>query len=111
MSDPVRPRLLVSVRDAGECEAALLGGAEIIDVKEPSRGPLGMADLSVIRAIANRMGSQESIPGLSVALGELKEWTIDRPVPALPPAVKWAKLGFAGTRASTDWSQQWQEVR
>jgi len=49
--------LLVSVRDAGEAVAAL-GGACIVDVKEPSRGPLGRPDASVaadvLRAIDGR---------------------------------------------------------
>ncbi len=31
-------RLLVSVRSAAEAEAALTGGASVIDVKEPTRG-------------------------------------------------------------------------
>ena len=33
-------RLLVSVRDAAEAHAALAGGADIIDAKEPALGPL-----------------------------------------------------------------------
>ena len=35
---------LVSVRSPEEALAALEGGADLIDVKEPSRGPLGAAD-------------------------------------------------------------------
>ena len=38
-----QPSLLVSVRCADEVAAAIEGGAEIIDVKEPSHGSLGMA--------------------------------------------------------------------
>ena len=38
-----QPSLLVSVRCADEVAAAVEGGAEIIDVKEPSYGSLGMA--------------------------------------------------------------------
>ena len=34
-------RLLVSVRSAAEARAALSGGADIIDAKEPSLGSLG----------------------------------------------------------------------
>ena len=34
-------QLLVSVRDGREAATALAGGAEMIDAKEPSRGPLG----------------------------------------------------------------------
>ena len=44
MSDAVCPGLLVSVRSGAEAEAALAGGADLIDVKEPTRGALGRAD-------------------------------------------------------------------
>ena len=37
-------RLLVSVRNASEARAAINGGADVIDIKEPDHGPLGMAD-------------------------------------------------------------------
>ena len=43
--------LLVSVRSALEAEAALQGGADIIDVKEPMNGPLGRSDISTISAV------------------------------------------------------------
>ena len=66
----VTPRLLVSVRDAAEAEAALAGGADLIDVKEPSRGPLGRADAGVIRYVVKAVGGRAPV---SAALGELKE--------------------------------------
>ena len=47
-------RLLVSVRSVEEAEAALAGGADLIDVKEPTRGSLGRADDAVIAAILRR---------------------------------------------------------
>ena len=90
--------LLVSVRSAEEVAAALAGGADIIDAKEPARGPLGAVDPAVLRAIAGR--TPGDVP-LSVALGDLGE----------PAAVRLAvrsmrlprrrapiylKLGFAG---------------
>jgi uncharacterized protein (UPF0264 family) len=34
-------QLLVSVADAREARAARLGGADVIDAKDPSRGALG----------------------------------------------------------------------
>ena len=80
------PRLLVSVRSPEEAAAAMAGGANIIDVKEPTRGSLGMAGVDVIEAIADQMESfqktqkrllpkdrsPDPIP-LSVALGEVIE--------------------------------------
>jgi len=44
-------RLLVSVRDAGEAEAALAGGANVIDAKDPAGGALGAAGPATLRAI------------------------------------------------------------
>lgn len=46
MSEPVSPssvppRLLVSVRDAAEAEAAIRAGADLIDAKDPENGALG----------------------------------------------------------------------
>ena len=54
MSDARRtpPKLLVSVRTIEEARAALAGGADIIDIKEPTRGSLGRADEAVLTSIA-----------------------------------------------------------
>src|SRR5437870_6982957 len=64
------PGLLVSVRSASEAEAALAGGAHLIDVKEPGRGPLGRADDATIAAVVQRVAGRRPV---SVALGELHE--------------------------------------
>ena len=77
------PRLLVSVRNAKEALMAVRGGADIIDVKEPSKGSLGRASLENLLAIADVLRQQlqhsdrvgtEPVP-LSVALGEVREWS------------------------------------
>ncbi|MES1213307.1 MAG: (5-formylfuran-3-yl)methyl phosphate synthase, partial [Singulisphaera sp.] len=44
----MRTGLLVSVRDANEARDALLGGADLIDLKEPTRGSLGRVDSAMI---------------------------------------------------------------
>jgi uncharacterized protein (UPF0264 family) len=43
--------LLVSVRNVEEAEAALAGGADLIDIKEPLHGSLGAASAEVCEAI------------------------------------------------------------
>jgi uncharacterized protein (UPF0264 family) len=63
-----RPRppfhgLLVSVRTAAEAQAAIAGGAAIVDVKEPAAGPLGAA--SAARAVA-----------VAVAVAGRRPWTL-----------------------------------
>ena len=46
-------QLLVSVSSAVETSAALLGGADIIDAKDPLSGPLGAVTPAVFRDIAS----------------------------------------------------------
>jgi uncharacterized protein (UPF0264 family) len=60
-------RLLVSVRNAEEARAALAGGAEIIDAKEPSLGALGPVDTEELRAIIAAVGGMRPV---SAALGD-----------------------------------------
>ena len=61
-------RLLVSVRDASEAEAALAGGADIIDAKEPLNGPLGPVAPDTLAAITAAVAGKTPI---SVALGDV----------------------------------------
>ncbi len=104
-------RLLVSVRDVDESRAALEGGADIIDVKEPSRGALGMADASVLHDVAQAV--QALSPGtlVTAALGELREW-LDGCRPKLPKqGFSYFKLGLAGVGSDDRWIDRWLRVR
>ena len=73
------PRLLVSVRDAVEARFALVGGADIIDVKEPANGPLGMAspetmvEVATVVAEWNCSHPHQVARELSLAFGEVTE--------------------------------------
>jgi (5-formylfuran-3-yl)methyl phosphate synthase len=60
-------RLLVSVVDAGEARVAAAAGADVIDVKDPSRGALGEAAPAVVRAV--RDATPLHLP-VSAALGD-----------------------------------------
>lgn len=96
MTALARTGLLVSVCSVEEAEAALVGGADLIDVKEPARGPLGRADAAVIAAIAAHIGGRRPV---SAALGELCDFD-----GAIPPGLAYMKCGLAGCRDET-----WQE--
>jgi (5-formylfuran-3-yl)methyl phosphate synthase len=88
-------RLLVSVRNASEARAALAGGADIIDAKEPVNGPLGAVSAEVLHKIA---GAVESEAPVSAALGDLWEHDlVDRAVAARRAGVTFVKVGFADT--------------
>ncbi len=60
-------QLLVSVRGAAEAEAALRGGAGLIDVKEPANGPLGKAADAVIAEVVRVVAGRVPV---SAALGD-----------------------------------------
>lgn len=102
-------RLLVSVRSAEEASEALAGGASILDVKEPTRGPLGRASFETWERV--RAATPADVP-LSVALGELPEWGPDlaasTPREALAD-LDFCKVGLAG--AGRDWPDRWQALR
>jgi uncharacterized protein (UPF0264 family) len=60
-------RLLISVVDAAEALVAAAAGADVIDVKDPSRGALGAASPAVVRGV--RQATPGRLP-VSVALGD-----------------------------------------
>jgi (5-formylfuran-3-yl)methyl phosphate synthase len=92
-------RLLVSVRSAAEVEAAVEGGAEIIDAKEPMRGSLGAVDAGTLALIVKAL--PDEMP-LSIALGD--HATPDAAARAMDllqavarrPAELYVKIGLAG---------------
>jgi (5-formylfuran-3-yl)methyl phosphate synthase len=102
-------RLLVSVRSEVEARAALAGGAAIIDVKEPSRGSLGMASTSVWAAVRRAVPTSMIV---SVALGELINWIAPRRRTIEErcwDGIDFRKLGLA--HAGPSWRDQWRELR
>ncbi len=119
--------LLVSVRDKPEARAAIVGGCDILDVKEPRRGSLGMADVEAIRDIIETARQEPLVRDLknpsaviatnrghlpvSAALGEIVDWLETDEIPQLPPGLEFAKLGPAGLAGCSNWPAQWREVR
>jgi uncharacterized protein (UPF0264 family) len=102
--------LLVSVRDAAEAEEACAGGAAIVDVKEPLRGPLGAATAAMAAAVAAGVAGRAP---WTLACGELAAGaeaaaaSVHATLAALPrggagPAA--AKVGPAGL-AAAEWPE------
>jgi (5-formylfuran-3-yl)methyl phosphate synthase len=94
-------QLLVSVRSSPEVGAALAGGADIIDAKEPAHGSLGAVSREVLPHIAAQVPSEVS---MSIALGEFGEsQEVTSTILSLPlkrrVAPLYLKLGFAGVRS------------
>ena len=98
--------LLVSVRSAEEAEIALAGGADLVDVKEPRRGPLGAADPEVWAAIRSAVRGRRPI---SVALGELLDGQIES-LASQCAGYQFAKIGLAGCHEREGWLARWQRT-
>jgi (5-formylfuran-3-yl)methyl phosphate synthase len=92
-------RLLVSVANGDDAAAALAGGADIIDAKDPATGPLGAVTIEVLREIAAAARGRRL---LTAALGDAAdEDAVERAAGASAAAgVNLIKLGFAGIARS-----------
>lgn len=93
--------LLVSVRGPVEARAALIGGADVIDAKDPRSGALGAVRSPLLAAIQRMVGSARPTRPVSAALGDAEE---ERAVTRRARAasrcqVAFVKLGFAGVRS------------
>jgi uncharacterized protein (UPF0264 family) len=105
---PAKVRLLVSVRNLSEAWAAIDGGADWIDLKEPRAGALGAVDPNTVRRVVGALGGKRP---LSAAAGEMRDlWRDGRLLwePVDVPAI--IKVGLAGCGRLSDWQLQWQQL-
>jgi (5-formylfuran-3-yl)methyl phosphate synthase len=96
-------RLLVSVRDEREALDALAGGADVIDVKEPTHGALGAAAEETVCAIVKAIAGRRPV---STVLGDdVDACTIAiRASRAVANGASMVKLGLTG--ASSTWEAE-----
>uniref|UniRef100_A0A7C5XJV3 (5-formylfuran-3-yl)methyl phosphate synthase n=1 Tax=Ignisphaera aggregans TaxID=334771 RepID=A0A7C5XJV3_9CREN len=67
-----KPKLLVSIWTVDEILEALSSDADIIDVKDPSTGSLGLAKLDMVY---NTLNVVKGLKEVSVAIGDVKEYS------------------------------------
>lgn len=104
------PALLVSVRNLADARKALAGGCDRLDVKEPLKGPLGMADPAVIADVAAFCMAAASHVRVSAALGEIHEFQpVDSPF-VLPRGVSDIKFGPARLNTAHSWVEGWRRA-
>lgn len=103
-------QLLVSVRDSVEALEAAEGGADIVDIKDPSRGPLGYAGSEVISEVLAAL--KTDVP-VSAALGEAFEWcdTPNQQEMEILSQLKFLKPGPQGLASAVDWPARLKALR
>jgi len=101
-SERIPSGLLISVRSAEEAVAALEGGADLIDVKDPTRGPLGMAHHEALAEVLKAVNGKVPV---SAALGEwfpeiltAAHWHLELPL-------QYIKWGLAGYKHQPAWGE------
>jgi uncharacterized protein (UPF0264 family) len=104
------PGLLVSVRTAAEATAALAGGADVIDVKEPMHGPLGAASFSTIADVVRAVCGRVPVTAAMGELVDLERERLTRESTSLPGGVSFHKIGLAGCRDLDNWQDHWQRA-
>ena len=92
-------KLLVSVVSAEEARRAVAGGADIIDVKDPSEGALGAPAPRVLSSVVSAVGAAAPV---SVALGDMPNLPHTAALAARGAALSGAayvKVGLRGVRS------------
>jgi (5-formylfuran-3-yl)methyl phosphate synthase len=95
-------KLLVSVRNVIEASDALAGGADVVDIKEPLRGPLGPADPGVWKEVCREIGDGAVV---SAALGEIMTDNVEE-LASVTEGLAFAKVGLAGCASDRDWRRR-----
>jgi uncharacterized protein (UPF0264 family) len=107
-AERTRAKLLVSVTSAAEARQALGGGADLIDVKDPTRGPLGMAHHEAVAAVCEAVGGRVPV---SAALGEWSPDVLTAAVWHLELPLTYVKWGLAGYSGGPAWGEDLLDTR
>src|SRR6266496_1953163 len=91
-------RLLVSVRGPVEARAAVAGGADVVDAKDPSRGALGAVRADRLAAIRRAVGAARPV---SATLGDARDDATVAAAAAAARGVAFVKLGFGGVTSAS----------
>ena len=109
------PKLLVSVRSGVEAQAALSGGCDILDIKEPSHGSLGRAAYAVMDEVI-QAAHATTVP-VSAAMGEVHEWAPEsstertgKKCSEVLTRLSFMKVGLAEIGRQNDWADKWRQT-
>jgi len=103
-----KTKLLISVKNADEAGMALEAGVDLIDVKDPSRGSLGMAHHETVAAVLEVVNGRVPV---SAALGEWTPSILTEAVWHLELPLTYVKWGLAGYTHTPGWGEELLETK
>jgi (5-formylfuran-3-yl)methyl phosphate synthase len=94
--------MLASVTNQAEAEAVWAGGADIIDLKDPSKGALGALDTSVAARIIRSIGKRRPISAAAGTAGDAPGEVLDAVAAMAAIGADYVKVAFSRGRAAAD---------
>lgn len=100
-------QLLVSIKNSEEVRPAINGGCDILDLKDPSSGALGMVSEITLHSILDHFRDDAIDVPISMALGDLVDWKQNCTLPKIPSEVTYLKMGFSRIADQKNWYSDW----
>ncbi|MGH6819292.1 MAG: (5-formylfuran-3-yl)methyl phosphate synthase [Methylocella sp.] len=94
--------MLASVTNPAEAEAVWVGGADIIDLKDPAKGALGALDANVAAGIVRSVGKRKPVSAAAGASLGAPAAAIDAVAAMAATGVDYVKVGFSADKAGAD---------
>jgi dihydroneopterin aldolase len=94
--------MLASVTNPAEAEAVWVGGADIIDLKDPAKGALGALDADVVAGIVRSVGKRKPVSAAAGASLGAPAAAVDAVAAIAATGVDYVKVGFSPDKAGAD---------
>jgi dihydroneopterin aldolase len=91
-------QFLASVRNESEAEVALEAGANLVDLKEPSRGALGAVDDTIIVGVMRRVGARAAVSATVGDVPMMRDEVHEKVAKVAACGVDYVKLGLLPER-------------
>ncbi len=92
--------MLASVVDVAEAEMAIVEGADVIDLKDPSQGPLGALPVATIRSIVAATAGRRFVSAVAGNLEMVPEHLREAAESLAATGVDYVKIGFFPSAAA-----------
>src|SRR5262245_35956601 len=94
--------MLASVRSPAEAEAVCAGGVDIVDLKDPEKGPLGALDIAVAADIVRSVAKRKPVSAAAGPADGAPREIADSVAAIAATGVDYVKVGIAPQNAATD---------